>query len=282
MAYIKYFRTLTCNKDGYVLDCIDEHDISKQICPQCGGNDFSYSLSYTSEITENIQTDHKVIDRIIAEHEDTNGIIRVIQHSDNKRSLKINEIGYSCIYTDNTHKFEPVYIAIQEFIESLNKKFPLNNICILGGGGGTIIRFFLKNIKSVKKIDSIEINPVINHFCRKYFISDLLRLKENKKIIQLIDGDAFDFVRNAKNQYEFIYVDLYHKELIPLNALQENFIADIKECLSDNGVVVFNMTFSDKCEELLEMGKKYFSNCQLLNGHIDEEKYVVLSNQNSK
>ena len=280
MAYIKYLRTLKCKNDGYTLNGIEEKDISKQVCPQCGRSDFDWSLSYTSDITEDVQTGYKVIDRIIAEQEGDNGIIRVIQHSDNKRSLKINDIGYSCIYTDNTHKYEPVNIGIQEFIESLNQKKPLKNICILGGGGGTLIKFIIRNITSVKRIDSVEINPVITHFCEEFFISDILKLKENQKRIYLIEGDAFEFIKDTLNQYEFIYVDLYLKDLIPSKAFQENFITDLKECLCDGGVVAFNMTFSDKYEELLEIGKRFFSDYHVLKGHTDEEKYVVLSDKN--
>lgn len=277
--------TLECRNDKKVISVTGDSEYRNARCPVCNGSEFTLikieggELKYTK--SNPYPFSHKV-DTIIKEVELNGDYYRVIQHSDNIRSLKINDIGYSFIYTDNTQKYEPVYLGIQKYIKSLNQKKPLKNICILGGGGGTLIRFIIKNIKSVKRLDSVEINPIINQFCREYFIGDLLRLKENQETIQLINADAFDFVRNLENLYDFIYVDLYYKDLIPFKAFQENFIADLKECLCDGGVVAFNMAFSDKYEELLEIGKRFFSDYHVLKGHTDEEKYVVLSNRNSE
>lgn len=247
-------------------------------CPLCGDSDFvivnyeGLELKYSKDSPYNKSV---VEDKVIFEENIDGDCLRVIQHSDNKRSLKINDVGYSCIYTDNGHRYEPAYRGIQEFIESVSLNIELKNICILGGGGGTLLRFLLKNIHSIRIIDCIEINPTIIYLCKKYFISDLL--KQNSSKYNIIEHDAFEFIKSTRNLYNFIYVDLYIKDIIPTATFQEGFIKDLKDSLYENGIVAFNITLSDSENDLIEITKRYFSSCFILHGHAEEEKYVIMT-----
>lgn len=276
MAQPKY--TLQCNHDNHRFDVIGDNALGFAKCPVCGNSDFvivNYvgvkpKYSHNSPYTMGMNSD-----RVIFEENINGDYIRVIQHSDNKRSLKINEVGYSCIYTDNRHRYEPAYRGIQEFIDSVSTHIDLKYICILGGGGGTLLRFLMKNIQSIRLIDSVEINPRIKSLCEKYFLGDLLKLKNAK--LNLITSDAFDFIKSSMKQYDFIYVDIYFKDKIPASTLQEEFVKDLKECLRENGIVAFNITFSDSDNAIIEIGKKYFSTCIKLQGYTEEEKYGIMS-----
>lgn len=276
MAQPKY--SLQCKHDGYLFDVIGDSALGFAKCPVCGGADFVI-LNYKGVKPKYSQNSPYKIelnsDRVIFEENVNGDYIRVIQHTDNKRSLKINEVGYSCIYTDNRNRYEPVYRGIQEFIDSVCTHIDLKFICVLGGGGGTLLRFLMRNIQSIRMIDSVEINPLIISLCKKYFLGDLLKPKNTK--LNLIKSDAFDFIKNTMNQYDFIYVDLYFKDIIPAATHQEEFIKDLKGCLLENGILAVNTTFSDNDNTLIEIGKRYFSKCIKLQGHTEEEKYVIMT-----
>lgn len=276
MAQPKY--RLQCKFDKHIFEIEGDKAFGLAKCPVCNGKDFvliNFEGDEPKYSKESPYIYPNIIDRIIFEDSINGDCIRVIQHSDNKRSLKINEIGYSCIYTDNKNRYEPAYRGIQEFIESVSEHIELKNICILGGGGGSILRFLSRNFPSIKKIDSVEINPLIVSLCKKYFIGDLLNQRDKK--VNLIERDAFDFIKSTINQYEFIYIDLYLKDIIPTPTHQEEFVKDLKDCLLENGIIAFNITFSDNDKALIELGKQYFSTCIKLHGYTEEEKYVIMT-----
>lgn len=278
----KHKYRLQCKFDNHIFEIEGDKAFGFAKCPICNGKDFvlinfeGEKMKYSKESPYN----QSVIDRVIFEENINGDYIRVIQHSDNKRSLKINEIGYSCIFTDNKNKYEPAYRGIQEFIESFSGYIELNNILVLGGGGGSILRFLVRNFPLIKKVDSVEINPLIVSLCKKYFIGDLMNNNNDK--INIIEGDAFEFVKCTINQYDFIYVDLYIKEIIPDPTHHEEFVRDLKDCLLEIGVVVFNITFSGNYDTLIKIGRRYFSNCIVLEGYSAEEKYIIMTNNNLK
>jgi spermidine synthase len=111
------------------------------------------------------------------------------------------------------------------------------NILILGLGCGTAAKIFSKSFPDANII-GVEIDPVVIDIGRKYFgVSKIPNLK-------IVCQDANKFKSNIS--FDLIIVDLYLGENIPDKLQNNNFLKNIKNLLSKDGIAVFNRIFWDE------------------------------------
>ncbi len=115
------------------------------------------------------------------------------------------------------------------------------NILILGGGDGLLVRELLKYTK-VKSITLIEMDPVILKLAKE---SDLfLPLNEDSlrnPRVSVIQGDAFHFVRNSESHYDAIFADFpwpFQYDLAKLYSIE--FYRQIERILKPDGFCVLD------------------------------------------
>lgn len=137
------------------------------------------------------------------------------------------------------------YIGYQK-IESMNQ------ILVLGLGGGSIIKLLRKEVKYNKAITSVELDPAILFAANKYF--DLEQYSENHTIIQ---GDAFEFMLKQQKKYDLIVIDIFQDYLMPAFLFENYFVEKIKESLNINGFILFNTITLHKEEK--ERNNQYTS-----------------------
>lgn len=110
---------------------------------------------------------------------------------------------------------------------------------VLGLGGGTVVQL-IKVYFPKAKIVGVEIDPEIIKIAKKYFglgkVSDL----------EIVNADAFDYVKKARGVFDLIIVDLYLGNKFPHQAEQSKFLVQIKKLLEPQGVVVINRLKSKK------------------------------------
>ena len=78
------------------------------------------------------------------------------------------------------------------------KIVPMNHILVLGVAGGSIIKTLVDEINYKGKITGVEIDPKIIKIANTYF-----KLDEVKNL-EIIIGDAFEFVLKTKTKYDLI------------------------------------------------------------------------------
>jgi spermidine synthase len=108
---------------------------------------------------------------------------------------------------------------------------------ILGMGGGTIANLLLRRFGSIR-ITGVESDPRIIHLARSAFGLDLPN-------VDIIEGDAFQFVAEADARYGYIAVDLFAANTIPREIFARPFLKRIRALLEPGGLTAINF-FRDR------------------------------------
>ncbi len=113
------------------------------------------------------------------------------------------------------------------------------SILIAGLGGGSIPMTF-GDLFPEARIDVIEIDPAVVSVAREFF---LFQESENMRVHV---NDARVFIKRAVlagRQYDYIMLDAFTGDYIPEHLLTREFLEEVKQILSPDGVLVAN-TFS--------------------------------------
>lgn len=172
-------------------------------------------LSYIYPITKKVESKYS-------------GTLEITWHNGNKH-LNTKNANYS-------------YGSLQKILKFGLQKIDLNNckdILILGMGGGSVMDTLLKDFKYKNHITAVEIDPVIINIAKEEFnFSD----KNNLKIIC---ADAVDFMKQNKNLFDLIIVDLFIDDIVPSEFYELSFWEDIINYNSINGSILFNASLQD-------------------------------------
>ncbi len=113
-------------------------------------------------------------------------------------------------------------------------------ILILGLGGG-VLSNVLHEILPQAEIVSVDIDPVVVKLAKKYF-----NYKENEKVkTEIKDGRVY--VKRAllkKQQFDWVILDAFNGDYIPEHLMTKEFLQEVKDLLTPNGIVSAN-TFSN-------------------------------------
>jgi spermidine synthase len=110
----------------------------------------------------------------------------------------------------------------------------MDHILVLGVAGGSVIKTLVDEIQFKGKITGVEIDPDIIAIANEYFNLNAI------PNLELIIGDAFEFVLKTKNKYDLIIIDVFQDTTMP-NFLFENYFIDrIGFILNHNGFILFN------------------------------------------
>lgn len=101
---------------------------------------------------------------------------------------------------------------------------------MLGLGAGIIPMQLSKRGVSV---DVVEIDPSSIAAAQDYFGFDATKAN-------VVQTDARTFVRDCPAEYDFVLVDMSHGDGLPDYLLTVEFFADVRRCLSQDGIVVLN------------------------------------------
>ncbi|MFV8364544.1 spermidine synthase [Flavobacterium sp. ZT3P35] len=127
----------------------------------------------------------------------------------------------------------------------------MNQIIILGVGGGSVIKTLVDEIKFKGSITGVEIDPEIINIANTYF-----KLDEIKNFTIVID-DAFEFVLKTKAKYDLIIIDIFQDTTMP-NFLFETFFTNrVCSLLKSRGFILFNTMLLNDSQNL--RNKKYVS-----------------------
>jgi spermidine synthase len=108
------------------------------------------------------------------------------------------------------------------------------SVLVLGLGAGVVP---MQLARRGAAVDVVEIDPVSPEVAGRYFGFDAAQARVHH-------ADARTFVRNCPRRYEAVIVDLFHGDGTPDYLVTREFFRDLRTCLAEGGVAVFN-TFAD-------------------------------------
>ena len=115
-------------------------------------------------------------------------------------------------------------------------------ILIIGLGGGTL-PMALRDILPSTVIDTVEIDEAVVRVAKRFF--DFAEDDQNRVYVQ----DARVFGKRAAlrgEQYDLIILDAFDGEYIPEHLMTIEFLGEMRDLLSDDGVLVANTFASSK------------------------------------
>jgi spermidine synthase len=115
----------------------------------------------------------------------------------------------------------------------------MRSALVLGLGAGVVPRRLAQRGVAVT---AVEIDPASFEVATRFFGFDRSQLRA-------VQADARTFLRSCSERYDAIVVDLFQGDGTPDYLVTRNFFADLRSCLGEHGVVVFN-TFADLIEPL--------------------------------
>ena len=131
------------------------------------------------------------------------------------------------------------------------KIVPMNHILVLGVAGGSIIKTLVDEINYKGKITGVEIDPKIIKIANTYF-----KLDEVKNL-EIIIGDAFEFVLKTKTKYDLIIIDIFQDTTMPNFLFEPFFTSRICFLLKSHGFVLFIIIILKETQNIFN--KKYVS-----------------------
>lgn len=112
------------------------------------------------------------------------------------------------------------------------------DVLILGMGTGTFARQSLKYYPNLS-ITGVEIDEKITNLSKKYF-----DFPDN---VKTVNYDARAYLQASDKKYDVILVDAYRDITLPFQMSSKEFFAEVRNHLSDNGVMIVNMNmYSNK------------------------------------
>ena len=120
----------------------------------------------------------------------------------------------------------------------------VNSLCLIGLAAGTISKQYTAVFGQIP-IDGIEIDPEIVRVGREYF--DMTEPNLNAVVA---DGRAF--LAHTTRRYDVVGIDAYRLPYIPWHLTTLEFFRQVREHLSDEGVVVINVGHTDSDWRLVE------------------------------
>ena len=129
-------------------------------------------------------------------------------------------------------------VAVDETYESdvwdamLPRERP-SNALILGLGGGTIAQLLTQRWGTLP-ITGVERDPAVALIARRAFGLEQL------PHVRVVVADAFDFVRDCRERYDLICVDLYVAGKMAHGVLDPAFLRAVARLLPPDGTVAFN------------------------------------------
>ncbi len=210
---------------------------------------------------------------LIHQLEDNEGLISIYEKYNLRYLTFGNQTEQSCLTLDKPHRLEHAYT--QAMMLSLLFKTDIRSALLLGLGGGGLARA-LRHFRTRLKIDAIEYRQSVIDIAIRFF--DL----PNDSAFNAICDNAYNYITSTQNQYDLIFSDLYLPKGMDEIQLNDDFLTNCRDSLSDNGVLVVNLWSNDFLQSRLaqEALKRAFGN-NVLSFHVQGGNDIAFAFKNN-
>ena len=177
-------------------------------------------------------------------HSEFSGILEITWYN-GKKHLNTKNANYS-------------YGSLQKILKFGLEKIDLkkvNSVLLLGLGGGSVVETLRKDFNYSKSILAVDIDSAVIEIAKNEF---------NHKAdahLEIICGDALEFMKIYPEQFDLIIIDLFIDILVPKEFLSISFWEHILNASSTNGVILFNAslekTKSNSLNEVIDYLKAH-------------------------
>jgi spermidine synthase len=195
-----------------------------------------------------------------------NSILEVVR-SGNHLILDAKSVNYS--YGGLHNAFRQLFRKIRI------DKMKVGNVLILGFGAGSVASIIQKEYRIDCMITGVEIDPEVLKIGKDYFNFNSF------SNLELIEQDAFHFMKHNNNTFDLVVVDLYIDKNVPTQAETVEFADLIRKALETGGQLIFNKWIYDiasreSAERLEEVLGNTFSNLRIYRtGHNHTNRMMV-------
>jgi spermidine synthase len=183
-----------------------------------------------------------------------NGNIKVVEFSGVRRLVVDNitqSVSYKAPYTHKLYWGKLAHLLKESFTS-------LNQVLILGVGGGTLIHLIHEDFPNVSTT-SVDIDQTMVDIANNYF--DLATVPNNRIIVDdamrlVIEPHSFDI---QEYQFDVVIVDIYVGEKYPDLGKSGNFIGNIKNLVNPGGMIIFNRIYREHHQEDVNIFIDYVS-----------------------
>ena len=176
-------------------------------------------------------------------------------HSDFNESLNVLFVKgqYQLVTPEAIYSYGNRYDNYFKAFQKLDlDKEKIESVLLLGLGLGSIPYMLENYFKRDYSYTAVEIDDEVIHLASKYVLNAL------NSEITTICADANSFVLIDQNQYDLVAMDVFESDVIPEQFETEEFLLNLKERISDNGLLMFNRLYLfDKDKKKTE---QYFRN----------------------
>ncbi|HAT8180148.1 TPA: hypothetical protein JA361_11960 [Legionella pneumophila] len=137
-----------------------------------------------------------------------------------------------------------------QILTLMARKFP-NDCCLLGLGGAGIAHL-LSAQKTMHSIVAVETSEEVIQIAKQFFMTDLI------PNFTIIHQSAQDFVRENKNVFQHLILDLYDATHFPDECHSMDFFIHCRKQLTDDGFLAVNLANAQEQWELVQLIKKQF------------------------
>lgn len=149
--------------------------------------------------------------------------------------LKILDDGHRKILNtiDSNYSYGGLQVVLEEGLDLL-PIMNFKNALVLGMGAGCVVDSLRNKYAFSGKITGVELDPVVIDLAKSEF--DLLDFGN----VEVIQEDAAVYVKNSKDVFDLIVVDLFINIEVPAVFYKQEFWNDVQNLVSDDGFVLFN------------------------------------------
>jgi spermidine synthase len=161
-------------------------------------------------------------------------VLRSAQEAESRRFMRMYfQDGLTQNVVDSNNRSASFYTYA---LEGLARAYRpgMRRALVLGLGAGIVP---MRLAESGVAVEVVEIDPVSVRVAEKFFGFDPRKAVTHQ-------ADARTFLRGCNGAYEVVVVDLFHGDGTPDYLVTREFFRDLRNCLADGGVAVFN-TFAD-------------------------------------
>lgn len=120
----------------------------------------------------------------------------------------------------------------------------VENVLILGLGGGSVVETLRKHYNYNKTITAIEIDPVMIEICKKEFG---LYSGDN---LQIIEEDAFNYTKTNTKKFDLIIVDLFIDTKVPEEFYSKTFFKSLQQNSAKDGQIIINLSLENQEDKI--------------------------------
>ncbi len=110
----------------------------------------------------------------------------------------------------------------------------VKNVLLLGLGGGSIIKSLREKYNYQNNIVAVEIDPQVVKLAKTEF--GIIP----SKYLQIIQGDAFEYVKNSEEKFQLIIIDLFIDINVPPIFYGKEFCTNTARLIANEGSIIFN------------------------------------------